>query len=177
MAKAQQSLSLRPAPRLRRAYFDCRFGQLHVHNAIPGGGGFDELTTLVCVHGAGQTGRVFHSLLAELGYERSIYALDLPGNGESDPAPGADPVEAAAMAVADFLDSMRIRQADLLALADGADAVRRLAAERPKQIRRVVLLAEPAGAHAAALPQPTLQLSQAEAQAPQLNLRVSGFLV
>ena len=25
-------------PRLRRAYYDCRYGQLHVHNAIPAGG-------------------------------------------------------------------------------------------------------------------------------------------
>jgi hypothetical protein len=32
------------APRLRRAYHDCRYGQLHLHNAIPAGGGFDELT-------------------------------------------------------------------------------------------------------------------------------------
>ena len=47
------------APRIRRAYFDCRFGQLHVHNAVPPGGGFDELTTVICLHGAGETGRVF----------------------------------------------------------------------------------------------------------------------
>ena len=38
------------SPRLRRAYFECRYGQLHVHNAIPAGGGFDEQTTLVCLH-------------------------------------------------------------------------------------------------------------------------------
>ena len=44
-------------PRLRRAYFECRYGQLHVHNAIPVGGGFDELTTLVCLHGTGSSGR------------------------------------------------------------------------------------------------------------------------
>ena len=37
-------------PRLRRGYFDSRFGQLHVHYAIPSGGGFDERTTLVCLH-------------------------------------------------------------------------------------------------------------------------------
>ena len=27
-------------PRVRRAYFECRYGQLHVHNVMPSGGGF-----------------------------------------------------------------------------------------------------------------------------------------
>ena len=44
------------SPRLRRAYFECRHGQLHVHNAIPDGGGFDEQTTLICLHGSGGHG-------------------------------------------------------------------------------------------------------------------------
>ena len=47
------------SPRLRRAYFECRHGQLHVHNAIPDGGGFDELTTLICLHGSAGSGRMF----------------------------------------------------------------------------------------------------------------------
>ena len=31
-------------PRVRRGYFESRYGQLHVHNAIPPGGGFEEGT-------------------------------------------------------------------------------------------------------------------------------------
>ena len=73
-------------PRLRRAYFECRHGQLHVHNAIPVGGGFDELTTLICLHGATGTGRMFLELSKQLGSSRSIYSPDLPGCGESDAA-------------------------------------------------------------------------------------------
>ena len=177
MAKAtQQAPAVRPPPRLRRAYFDCRYGQLHVHNAIPAGGGFDEQTTLICIHGAGQNGRIFHSLLAELGYDRSIYAPDLPGSGVSDPAPGEDPMEAAVHAIGDFLDSMRIRRVDLIAQAEGTLVLRRLAAARPAQLRRVALLAEPVGVRAAALPQPALQLSAADAQAPDRNRRLADFL-
>ncbi len=92
MARPSKSQDrVRPAPRLRRAYYDCRYGQLHLHNAIPGGGGFDELTPVICLHGTGETGRVFMPLLAALGEDRSVYALDLPGAGESDPAPGEPP--------------------------------------------------------------------------------------
>src|ERR1044072_9409882 len=72
------------SPRLRRAYFECRHGQLHVHNAIPVGGGFDELTTLICLHGAAGTGRMFLEVSKRLGNSRSIYSPDLPGCGESD---------------------------------------------------------------------------------------------
>src|SRR6185437_5388989 len=33
-----------PAARARRGYFECRYGQLHVHHAMPPGGGFEEGT-------------------------------------------------------------------------------------------------------------------------------------
>ena len=74
-------------PRLRRAYFECRHGQLHVHNAIPVGGGFDELTTLICLHGSGRHRPEFLELSKRLGTSRSIYSPDLPGCGESDAPP------------------------------------------------------------------------------------------
>ncbi len=169
----------RPAPRLRRAYFECRYGQLHLHNAIPSGGGFDELTTLVCLHGQGQTGRVFAPLLPDLGRERSVYALDMPGQGESDPAPGEDPDTAAAHAVGDFVDSMRIRQYDLLARGNGCTAARRLAAERPQAVRRLVLIGDPTPQ--SATPQnsttlPVLSVPAGVADAPGLMERIEAFL-
>jgi pimeloyl-ACP methyl ester carboxylesterase len=130
----------RPPPRVRRAYYDCRYGQLHLHNAIPAGGGFDELTTVICLHGAGQTGRVFAPLLQPLGHERSVYALDLPGSGESDPAAGVDAVEAAVHAVIDFVDAMRIRSFDLIAREEGCEAALRVLSQKGAAVRRVVLI-------------------------------------
>jgi pimeloyl-ACP methyl ester carboxylesterase len=127
-------------PRLRRAYFECRHGQLHVHNAIPVGGGFDELTTLICLHGSGGTGRVFRELSSRLGRTRSVYSPDLPGCGESD-GPGTAPsVENQAQAIGDFLDSMRFRQVDLLGAGTGAAVAAELAISRSKVVRKLVLL-------------------------------------
>lgn len=130
----------RSAPRLRRAYYDCRYGQLHVHNAIPGGGGFDELTSVICLHGPGETGRYFMPLLRALGEARSVYALDLPGCGESDPSPGATLVDAALHAVVDFVDSMRIRAFDLVARSELLPVARKLLETRAQAVRRVVVL-------------------------------------
>jgi pimeloyl-ACP methyl ester carboxylesterase len=162
-----------PAPRLRRAYYECRYGQLHLHNAIPPGGGFDELTSLICLHGQGQTGRVFVPLLAHLGLARSVYAPDLPGQGETDPAPGEVPVIAATHAIGDFVDSMRIRQYDLLARGEGCAVARRLVAERPQAVRRLVLLADPS---AAPTTLPVLSVPAGGEDAPGLVERIEAFL-
>ena len=141
------------SPRLRRAYFECRHGQLHVHNAIPDGGGFDELTTLICLHGSAGSGRMFLELSKNLGASRSIYSPDLPGCGESDSAARPLSVSAYADAIGDFLDSMRFRQVDLLGAGAGAAVAVELAAARPKVVRKVCLvgLGKKEGGHGVAL--------------------------
>jgi pimeloyl-ACP methyl ester carboxylesterase len=151
----QKTDNTREPPRVRRAYFDCRYGQLHLHNAIPAGGGFDELTPVICIPGVGQTGRIFLPWMTPLGYQRSVYAPDMPGTGESDPAPGVSAVEAAVHAVVDFADAMRIRRFDLLAREQGCDAALLVLAQRAAAVRRVVLLGgsgAKAGAEVTALP-------------------------
>ena len=160
------------APRLRRAYYDCRYGQLHLHNAIPGGGGFDELTPVICLHGASETGRVFMPLLAALGEARSVYALDLPGVGESDPAPGETAVDAAVHAVMDFVSSMRILQFDLVVQGAAAPAAYQLLETCGQALRRVVILAAD-GLRGG--PKLTL-LSAAETASEQLPSRVVDLL-
>jgi pimeloyl-ACP methyl ester carboxylesterase len=128
--------------RTRRAYFDCRFGQLHVRTAFPATGGFDEGVTLFCLHPSEGSSRIFEKFLAEAGHDRSVYAPDLPGCGESDPAPAMD-FGSAADAVADLARDLRLRQIDLLGFRFGAGAALTLAAAQPTLVRRLVLLGVP----------------------------------
>jgi pimeloyl-ACP methyl ester carboxylesterase len=129
---------------VRRGYFECRYGQLHVYNAMPGGGGFEEGTTLLCLHEAPLTGRMFDGVQGILGSDRSVYAPDLPGFGESD-APAAQPtIGDYAAAIGDFLDTMRLRQIDLMGCQAGALIAAELAVLRSAQVRRAVLIAAPA---------------------------------
>ena len=147
------SSSQRPPARLRRSYFDCRFGQLHVHQAIPAGGGFDEAPALVCLPGSAGLGAFFQPLLGALGADRSIYAPDAPGHGQSDPAPaGQQPAQSAALAVLDLLDSLRERRACLLAHAEGAAVAASLVAQRPGLVLCVALCGQPEVPPAMALP-------------------------
>jgi pimeloyl-ACP methyl ester carboxylesterase len=139
-------------PRVRRGYFECRYGQLHVHNAIPPGGGFEEGTALLCLHGTGHSGRTFQRFLPLLGRDRSVYAPDIPGSGESD-GPAKISVPDAAAALGDFLDSMRFRQIDVLGYQSGSLVAAELALVRPQQVRRVVLVGVPAAPEAERLRQ------------------------
>jgi len=136
---------LSPLPReprranLRRAYFDCRHGQLHVRTGFPGGGGFDEGTTAILLHGGAGSSRDWAPWLPVLGQDRSLYAPDLPGHGESDGAAG---VESAAEAVLDLCADLRLRQVLLLAHGSGMDVARRVMAARDGLVRALVEVVE-----------------------------------
>jgi pimeloyl-ACP methyl ester carboxylesterase len=160
MSKLRRAISVavRSEPAVRRAYFDCRYGQLHMHYAIPAGGGFDEATTLLCLPDTPGSGRFYRPLLTPLGRDRSVYAPDLPGCGESDPAPStAGPIEHAT-AMLDFVDSMRLRSVDLLASGSGVAIALEIIKQRPALIGRVVLspATDAVRAHARTLRHPVL---------------------
>ena len=128
---------------VRRSYAESRFGQIHLWTAYPSGGGFDERVPVVCLHHAGGSGRVFASMLRELGHDRSVYAPDLPGHGSSDASGTKNSVADLASAIGDFLDSLRIRAVDLFGYQLGALVTAELAIARPQQIRRVMLWGAP----------------------------------
>jgi pimeloyl-ACP methyl ester carboxylesterase len=128
---------------VRRSYTESRFGQIHLWTAYPSGGGFDERVPVVCLHHAGGSGRLFASMLREVGHDRSIYAPDLPGHGSSDPAGSKSSVTELAAAIGDFLDSLRLRAVDLFGYQLGALIAAELAITRPQQVRRVMLWGAP----------------------------------
>ena len=128
---------------LRKMYVDCRFGQLHLHTSFPSSGGFDELTPLLCVASPSLTGRVFRPVLRDMGRDRSVYAPDLPGSGESDATDHAPVVADHAAAFVDLIDSLRLKQVDVLGYQTGALAAVELALARPEQVRRLILIGVP----------------------------------
>ena len=131
------------APRVRRGYFESRYGQLHVHNAIPPGGGFDEGTSLLCLHATPRSGASVLPLLEIMGMDRSVYAPDLPGFGNSDGPRDLPGIADYAGAVGDFCTSMRFRQIDVLGYQTGALVAAELALALPAVVRRVVLVGVP----------------------------------
>jgi pimeloyl-ACP methyl ester carboxylesterase len=115
-----------------------------VRTAFPSTGGFDEGVTLFCLHPSDTSSRIFERFLPEIAADRSVYAPDLPGCGESDPAPDLCFAHAAE-AIADLAADLRLRTIDLLGFRFGAGVALELAAARPDLVRRLVLVAVPAG--------------------------------
>ena len=138
MAKVTKSSIPFTTVRTRRAYFDCKFGQLHVRTAFPGSGGFDEQATLFCLHPMDESSRTFGRFLADIADVRSVYAPDLPGYGESDASPARGIADAAA-AISELAKDLRLRQIDLLGVQYGAEVAIELAASQPELVRRLVL--------------------------------------
>ena len=128
---------------IRRSYTECRFGQLHVATAYPSGGGFDERPPLICLHPTGSSMNFFAPLLPELGRDRSVYSFDLPGYGASD-APSTDlSIADLAGAIDDFMQSLRLRSADVMGVQLGALVAVELAQTKPQQCRKLVLSSVP----------------------------------
>jgi pimeloyl-ACP methyl ester carboxylesterase len=166
--------------RTRRAYFDCRFGQLHVRTAFPTTGGFDEQVTLICLHSSDVTSRAFSGFLTELADVRSVYAPDLPGYGESDSSPTRSVAEAAS-AISDLASDLRLRQIDLLGVQYGADVAVALSFARPELVRRLVLVGTAERSSPAKQPRLMIDLKDYGgdpfgAAAPALARQVSSFL-
>ena len=182
MAKALKSSAPPITVRTRRAYFDCKFGQLHVRTAFPTTGGFDEQVTLFCLHPVDASSRSFGRLLAELADVRSVYAPDLPGYGESDASPTRSMLEAAT-AISDLANDLRLRQIDLLGVQYGAGVAVELAAARPELVKRLVLAGVPAAERLPTAQQPRLVIDLAaygddpfEAAAHSLARHIGAFL-
>jgi pimeloyl-ACP methyl ester carboxylesterase len=181
LVKAPKSFAPPITVRTRRAYFDCKFGQLHVRTAFPTTGGFDEQVTLICLHPVDGSSRTFGRLLSELAEVRSVYAPDLPGYGESDASPTRSVAEAAT-AISDLANDLRLRQIDLLGLYHGAAVALELAAARPELVRKLVLAGVPAADRANSLKQPRLVINSADygddidAAAHTLAKQIGAFL-
>jgi alpha/beta hydrolase fold len=126
--------------RVRRAYFECRFGQLNVRTAFAASGGFDERTTLLCLHAETGSSRMFVKLLPQIAPDRSVYAPDLPGCGESDAPPRPGSIADYAGAMGDFIDMMHFRQLDVLGCGAGALIAVELALGRPQVVRLLILV-------------------------------------
>lgn len=97
---------------------------------------------MFCLHPSEGSSRTFDRFLPEIADDRSVYAPDLPGCGESDAAPTMN-YALAANAIADLAADLRLRQIDVLGFRFGAGVALELAAAQPDLVRRLVLVAVP----------------------------------
>lgn len=126
---------------VRRAYMDCRFGQLHYRIAEPERD--RGKTPLICFHLSPNSGRVYALWLAEMAKDRIAVAPDTPGFGESDPPPREPEIADYAAAMGELIDHLGYDQVDVMGYHTGSRTCVEIAQQRPEQIRRIVLVSAP----------------------------------
>ena len=114
-------------------------GRVFVHRGGKPGG-----APLVLIHGWMMTHWYFRPLLDGLGAEHELFAIDLPGFGESDrPSPSAFAYGAAAFAdvVEAVMESLGLSRADVLGHSMGGGVAVALAARHPERVQRLIACA------------------------------------
>ncbi len=125
---------------VRRAYADGVDGQIHYRFA--GRRGSRE-TPLICLHPSPMSGAVFDVWLGEMGRDRFAAAPDAPGYGGSDMPRSAPGIADYADAMIAFMDSMKLRKADLMGYYTGSMIAADLAVRYPDRVRKVVMVSAP----------------------------------
>jgi pimeloyl-ACP methyl ester carboxylesterase len=96
---------------------------------------------ILMVHGLFASSASFEHLLARLPEGRRGLAIDLPGFGESTPAPGLEPSwDGFARAVIEAADALGLARFDLVGHSMGGGIAALVAARFPERVRKLVLV-------------------------------------
>jgi pimeloyl-ACP methyl ester carboxylesterase len=118
--------------------------ELHAHEHGTG-------RPLVLLHGLGSSHRDWQAQLDELSATRRVIAIDLRGHGGSPPAAAGVTIEDLARDVEDTLAARGIEHYDLIGWSLGGLVAAVIAARRPAQVRRLVIVSSPPGTRDASL--------------------------
>jgi pimeloyl-ACP methyl ester carboxylesterase/catechol 2,3-dioxygenase-like lactoylglutathione lyase family enzyme len=140
-AKTAEPATSAAAPKIRRGFFDGRFGQLHYRRVDPVAA-TSLKPPLVLLHQTPLSGRMFTEIMAPLARSRTVYALDTPGYGESDAPPAVPSIADYGDALADFIADLK-EPVDLAGYHTGALIAADIAARYPASVRRLVLISFP----------------------------------
>lgn len=121
--------------RLARRFADLSHGQVHYR-----AGGSGGPAPLVLLHGGGGSGASLIPLAARLAATRAVLVPDMPGCGDSDALPMAQPgIADFAAVLVGVLDALGIARCDLHGAHLGARIAAEMALRHPARIRRVIL--------------------------------------
>jgi pimeloyl-ACP methyl ester carboxylesterase len=119
---------------VKRGFVDVGAGQIH-HRRLAGGDG----TPLVMFHQASGSSRMMTPLMPALAEARPVYAIDLPGNGDSDALAGDPDIAAFAAAVSEAIDALGLERFALYGFHAGASVALEVAVASPERTAALIL--------------------------------------
>ncbi len=138
--KAVPPAPAKPRRAIRRAFMEGPYGQLHYRIVEPAN---PTRVPLVCFHLSPHSGRLYESILTRVGRDRIAIAPDTPGFGESAFPPDALTIEDFARTMAHLIDTLGLKQVDVMGYHTGSLTVLELALQRPDLVRRIVQISSP----------------------------------
>jgi pimeloyl-ACP methyl ester carboxylesterase len=96
--------------------------------------------TVLVLHGWGASIEAVYPILTGLAPVANVYALDLPGFGQSAPPPQPWGVEDYQVFVAAFMDALEIERPTIVGHSNGGRIAIRMAATEPRRAERLVLV-------------------------------------
>lgn len=121
--------------RITSLYVDIPGGQLRVRRLTTATG-----RPLVMLHDGPGTGLRLEPLMRELARERPVYAIDMPGNGDSDPLSKTRPaVPDYAASIGRALTRLGLKRVDLYGKGSGASVATEFAVHSPRRLNRLIL--------------------------------------
>jgi len=95
---------------------------------------------ILLLHGWGSSMESMELIFGELSQRYAVFALDLPGHGQSDFPPGAWGVSDFAECVLRFMDALRIQRPHFIAHSFGGRVAIKLAAAHPERAGKLILV-------------------------------------
>ena len=125
---------------MRRAYTQCRFGQLHYVTA----GSDTAKPVLVLLHQNPSSTLEYHFLIEAMAADRRVVAFDTPGYGMSDPPPAPQSMAGYAAAFEDGLEALGLDgPLDVYGFHTGTFLAAELALANPARVGRLALTGIP----------------------------------
>lgn len=140
-ANAAQAADL-PPPIVKRGFVDMRWGQIHYRIATPRIPALLQKTPLVLFHQSPLSSLEYGPLIAEMGRDRVVVALDTPGQGGSDTPSGEVSISAYAAEMVAALKTLGFgphRPFDLLGNHTGTSIAMEAALLEPDMVRQIVM--------------------------------------
>ena len=125
---------------VRRGFADVEYGQLHYRMAVPKSADNATKRPIVCLHQTPNSSQVFVEFMAEVARDRAVYAVDIPGLGESDLPLSPPEIADYAHAMQGFLDALDLQEVDIVGYHTGASIAAELANAIPARISRMMLV-------------------------------------
>lgn len=124
----------------QRGFENVSYGQLHYRRAAPMQLNAPSKRTVLCFHQTPNSSQIFVEFMAAMARDRTVYAVDTPGYGESD-LPQAEPsIEDYARSMREFIKRRALGAVDIVGYHAGASIAAELAVAAPECVNALMLI-------------------------------------